>query len=120
MTILAEGPMSKEPKDLLHGTLDVLILKSLTLGPAHGYAVSRWIEDRTRGVLIVEDAALYKALHRLEAAGAIESDWGVSESKRKAKYYQLTRRGRAVLKAEADVWQRYAAAVLSVLKAAEA
>lgn len=112
--------MSKAPKDLLHGTLDVLVLKSLARGPAHGYAVSRWIEDRTRGVLIIEDAALYKALHRLEASGAIESDWGVSESKRKAKYYQLTRRGRALLRTEADVWHRYAAAVLSVLKAAEA
>jgi transcriptional regulator len=107
--------MSKEPRDLLHGTLDVLVLKSLALGPAHGYAVSRWIEDRTRGVLVIEDAALYKALHRLESAGAIASDWGVSESNRKAKYYQLTRRGRALLKAETAVWNRYAAAVLSVL-----
>ena len=112
--------MAKNPMDLLHGTLDVLVLKSLAGGPAHGYAVSRSIEARTAGVFAVEDAALYKALHRLEATGAIESDWGVSESNRKAKYYQLTRRGRAMLKTETDVWHRYAAAVLSVLKAAEA
>ncbi len=112
--------MAKNPSDLLHGTLDVLVLKSLAIGPAHGYAVSRWIEDRTDGVFSVEDAALYKALHRLEAAGAVESDWGVSESNRRAKYYQLTKRGRTLLKAEAEVWHRYAAAVLSVLKAAEA
>lgn len=112
--------MAKHPSDLLHGTLDVLVLKSLAIGPAHGYAVSRWIEDRTNGVLTVEDAALYKALHRLEAAGAVDSDWGVSESNRRAKYYQLTKRGRTLLKAEADVWHRYAAAVVSVLKAAEA
>ncbi len=112
--------MAKDPNDLLHGTLDVLVLKSLAAGPAHGYAVSRWIEERTGGVLTVEDAALYKALHRLEAAGAVESDWGVSESNRRAKYYQLTKRGRTLLKAGAEVWHRYAAAVLSVLKAAEA
>lgn len=112
--------MAKDPMDLLHGTLDVLVLKSLAQGPGHGYAVSRWIEDRTHGVFAVEDAALYKALHRLEATGAIESDWGVSESNRKAKYYQLTRKGRTLLKAETAVWHRYAAAVLSVLKAAEA
>lgn len=112
--------MPKEPADLLHGTLDVLVLRSLVPGPAHGYAVSRAIEARTDGVFVIEDAALYKALHRLEAAGAIESDWGVSESRRKAKYYRLTRRGRALLKSEEEVWHRYAAAVLAVLRSAEA
>ena len=109
----------KEPNDLLHGTLDVLILKALTLGPAHGYAVSRWIEDRTGGLLAVEDAALYKALHRLEAQDAIEADWGVSETNRKAKYYQLTTKGRRLLRAEARVWQQYASAVSAVLRASE-
>ena len=112
--------MAKQPMDLLHGTLDVLVLKSLALGPAHGYAISRLIEDRTKGVFTVEDAALYKALHRLERAGALQSDWGVSESSRRAKYYDLTRTGRAMLKAESEVWHRYAAAVLSVLKPTEA
>ncbi|MGE0443571.1 MAG: PadR family transcriptional regulator [Gemmatimonadales bacterium] len=107
--------MAKDPKDLLHGTLDVLILKSLTLGPAHGYAVSRWIEERTAGVLTIEDAALYKSLHRLEAAGAVDSDWGLSDSNRRAKYYQLTRRGRELLRTETAVWNRYAEAVAAVL-----
>ena len=106
----------KEPKDLLHGTLDVLILKALTMGALHGYAVARWIEARTSGLLEVEDAALYKALHRLEGQGAVESDWGVSETNRKAKYYQLTRKGRQLLRTESRVWQRYAGAVAAVLK----
>jgi PadR family transcriptional regulator PadR len=112
--------MAKDPMDLLHGTLDVLILQSLTLGPAHGYAVSRWIEARTDGVFAIEDAALYKALHRLEAAGAVSSTWGVSDSNRRAKYYELTKKGRGMLRSEAAVWHQYAAAVLSVLKGTEA
>jgi len=107
----------KKPTDLLHGTLDVLILKALTMGPLHGYAVARWIEARTSGLLEVEDAALYKALHRLEGQGAVESDWGISESNRKAKYYQLTRAGRRLMRAEARVWKRYAGAVAAVLEA---
>jgi PadR family transcriptional regulator, regulatory protein PadR len=111
--------MPKHPSDLLHGTLDVLILKALTLGPLHGYAVSRWIEERTGGLLAVEDAALYKALHRLEAQQAIASDWGVSETNRKAKYYQLTSRGRRLLRTEAKVWEQYAGAVSAVLHTAE-
>jgi transcriptional regulator len=106
--------------DLLHGTLDVLVLKSLAVGPAHGYAVSRWIDERTNGVLTIEDAALYKALRRLEAAGSLESDWGTSETNRRAKYYQLTKRGRQMLRAEAGAWHTYSAAVLAVLKASEA
>ena len=111
--------MAKTPNDLLHGTLDVLILKALTLGPSHGYAVSRWIEERTGGLFAVEDAALYKALHRLEGQGSIEADWGVSDTNRKAKYYQLTHRGRTALRAETLVWRRYAGAVSAVLRAAE-
>jgi transcriptional regulator len=111
--------MAKTPNDLLHGTLDVLILKALAPGIRHGYAISRWIEQRTDGLLAIEDAALYKALHRLEDQGAIESDWGVSESNRKAKFYQLTRKGRAALRAESDIWHRYAGAVAAVLKAVE-
>jgi PadR family transcriptional regulator PadR len=109
----------KEPNDLLHGTLDVLILKALTLGPLHGYAVARWIESRTDGLLEIEDAALYKALHRLETQSAIESDWGVSDTNRKAKYYQLTPAGRRLLRAETKVWERYAGAVTSVLRTEE-
>lgn len=111
--------MAKQPKDLLHGTLDVLILRALAAGPRHGYAVSRWIEDRTAGLFAIEDAALYKALHRLEDQAAIASDWGVSETNRKAKYYQLTRKGRAALRTESAVWRRYAGAVAAVLRGAE-
>lgn len=111
--------MAKTPHDLLHGTLDVLILKALALGPRHGYAVSRWIEDRTNGLFVIEDAALYKALHRLEGQGAIEADWGISQTKRRAKYYQLTHRGRGALRAEMQVWRQYAGAVSAVLRAAE-
>jgi transcriptional regulator len=109
----------KEPKDLLHGTLDVLVLKSLTLGPLHGYAVSRWIEARTDGLLSIEDAALYKALHRLETQGAIESDWGISDTRRKAKYYALTPKGRRMLLAESEVWHQYAGAVSAALRSSE-
>jgi PadR family transcriptional regulator, regulatory protein PadR len=104
--------------DLLQGTLDVLILKTLSWGPMHGYAVSRWIRQRTDGVLGVEDAALYQALHRLERRGWVEAEWGLSENNRRAKYYQLTSEGRKQLRAEAASWRRYAEAVFKVLETA--
>lgn len=109
--------MPRDASDLLHGTLDVLVLKALSLGPLHGYAVAEWIEQRGGGDLVIVDAALYKALHRLEEAEAIESEWGVSENNRKAKYYSLTPRGRAQLRAEAATWRRYASAVGRILEA---
>jgi PadR family transcriptional regulator PadR len=109
--------MPRDASDLLHGTLDVLVLKALSLGPLHGYAVAEWIEQRGGGDLVIVDAALYKALHRLEDAEAIESEWGVSENNRKAKYYSLTPRGRAQLRAEAATWRRYASAVGRILEA---
>ena len=101
---------------LLHGSLSVLVLKTLSWGPMHGYGISRWIEERTRGVLEIEDAALYKSLHRLERAGSVEAEWGVSENNRKAKFYRLTVRGRQELRAEANTWRQYAAAIFSVLE----
>lgn len=107
--------MARAPNDLMHGTLDVLVLKTLSWQPAHGYAISRAIEERTGGIFEIEDAALYKALHRLEAAGAIEAEWGVSENNRRAKYYRLTPFGRKELRAETSTWHRYATAVSSVL-----
>ena len=110
---------TKQPADLLHGTLDVLILKALAGGPRHGYAIARWIEERTGGVLAIEDAALYKALHRLEAQRALAAEWGQSETNRRAKYYQVTPRGRRLLQAEARVWERYAGAVSAVLRTEE-
>jgi PadR family transcriptional regulator, regulatory protein PadR len=107
--------MPRDASDLLHGTLDVLVLKTLSWEPMHGYAVAEWIHQRTKGELEVVDAALYKALHRLEDAGAIAATWGLSENNRKAKYYSLTARGRRLLAAEADTWRRYARAVGTVL-----
>ncbi|HEY7569099.1 MAG TPA: PadR family transcriptional regulator [Gemmatimonadaceae bacterium] len=104
-----------ESLDLLKGTLDLLVLRTLAWGPAHGYAVSRWIAERTRDVLTVEEAALYQALHRLERRGLIESEWGVSENNRRAKYYSLTNEGRRELRAESQAWRQYAAAVFRVL-----
>jgi transcriptional regulator len=109
--------MAAEPLDLLQGTLDVLVLKALSWRPMHGYAVSRWIRDRSGEALAVEDAALYQALHRLERRGHVASEWGLSENNRRAKYYQLTTAGRAQLRHEVGTWRRYAAAVGAVLGA---
>lgn len=109
--------MPRDVSDLLHGTLDVLVLKTLSWGAMHGYAIAEWIEQRGSGDLVIVDAALYKSLHRLEDAGAIASEWGLSENNRRAKYYSLTPRGRAMLRAEAATWRRYAAAVGRILEA---
>jgi transcriptional regulator len=106
--------MPREPLDLLPGTADLLILKALSWEPMHGYGVSAAIRDRTHGALSIEDAALYKALHRLEAAGDIESEWGTSENNRRAKFYQLTDTGRARLRTEAARWRQYGTAVLKL------
>ena len=103
---------------LLKGTVDLLILQSLRQGPLHGYEVSRWVRDRTEGVLAVEDAALYQALHRLEDKALVESEWGLSENNRRAKYYQLTGEGRSVLRSEVSQWKRYAEAVFKVIRTA--
>lgn len=105
--------------DLLQGTLDVLILRTLTWGPMHGYAVTRWIRERTRGELDIEDAPLYKSLHRLERAGCVTAEWGMSENNRRARYYKLTPRGRQQFKSAESAWRRYAAAVFAVLEPAE-
>lgn len=105
--------------DLLQGTLDVLILKALSWGPLHGYAVVRWIERTTEDVLRIEEGALYPALHRMERRGWIEAEWGMSEKNRKAKFYRLTDQGRRALHAESETWQRYAMAVGKVLQAAQ-
>ena len=102
--------------DLLQGTLDVLILKTLSWEAMHGYAISRWIRQRTDNVLTVEDAALYQALHRLERKGLIESEWGLSENNRRAKYYRLTSLGRKQLAEECASWQRFMVAVERVMQ----
>ena len=102
---------------LLQGTLDLLVLKTLSWGPRHGYAVARWIKESSREALDVEDRALYVALHRLEAGGFIESEWGLSENNRKAKYYRLTAAGRRRMQREVQRWSRYVDAVFGVLQA---
>jgi transcriptional regulator len=107
--------MSDESLELIRGTLDVLILKAMSFGAMHGYGVSRWIRERTDGVLGVEDAALYQALHRLERQDLVASEWGYSENNRRAKFYRLTPKGRKRLRAEDAVWRRYADAVFRVL-----
>jgi PadR family transcriptional regulator PadR len=110
--------MSHTTLTLLQGTVDLLILRALQAGPAHGYAVSRWVRERTDGVLSMEDAALYQALHRLEGKAWIASEWGLSENNRRAKYYSLTPDGRRQLRSEVSVWRRYAEAVFKVIETA--
>jgi transcriptional regulator len=103
--------------DLLRSSLDLLILKSLSGGPLHGYAISEWIETATTELLLLEEGTLYPALHRLEGRGWIESEWGVSANNRRAKFYRLTKSGRARFRAEAPVWHRYADAIALALRA---
>jgi PadR family transcriptional regulator, regulatory protein PadR len=110
--------MNSDAMELLHGTLDVLVLRTLAWQPMHGYAISRWIRDRTEGTIEIEDAPLYKALHRLERAGCVSAEWGLSENNRRARYYRLTARGRQRLKTEETAWRRYATAVFRVLEPA--
>jgi transcriptional regulator len=112
--------MPRDLSDLLHGTLDVLVLKALTWQPMHGYDITEWIRERTNDELEIVDAALYKALHRLEGAGAVTSEWGLSANNRRARYYVLTPKGRRALAAETKTWHRYARAVTAVLGGAEA
>lgn len=107
--------LAREPLDLLQGTLDVLVLRTLTWETMHGYAISRWIRERTKGVITIEDAPLYKALHRLERDGCVSPEWGLSENNRRARYYSLTPRGRQRLRNEESAWRAYAEAVFRVL-----
>ena len=106
-----------QPVNVLQGTLDLLILRALSWGPAHGYAVARWIEQATGDALHIEEGSLYPALHRLEERGHVSSEWGLSENNRRAKFYDLTAEGRRQLKAEAASWHRFARAVLAALDA---
>jgi transcriptional regulator len=107
--------MPSEPMVLLQGTLDVLVLRALADGPKHGYAVSRWVRERTSWTLQIEDAPLYKALRRLEHDGCLAAEWGASENNRRARFYELSAKGRRRPSAEASAWRRYATAVSDVL-----
>jgi transcriptional regulator len=110
--------MTNEPLELLQGTLDVLILKTLTWGPMHGYGVAHSIRQKTAEELRIEDGALYTALHRLEQRRWVASEWGVTEQNRRAKFYSLTKLGRAALAERTQQWTRYATAVARVLRPA--
>lgn len=109
--------MGKDSLTLLKGTLDVLILKSLATGPLHGYAVARWIQEISDDALEVQEGVLYPALHRLEDNGFVASEWGLSDTNRKVKHYELTATGRAELEERENEWERYAAAMGKVLTA---
>lgn len=103
--------------EVLQGTLDVLILKALSWGPRHGHGVARVIRDTTSGTLDVTDGSLYVALHRLEERGLVESEWGLSDKGKRARFYKLTVAGRHHLKSEIAAWQRYAQSVTRLLTA---
>ncbi len=109
--------MSDSQTNLLQGTLDLLILKTLTLGQLHGLGISRRIEQITRGTFQVKPGSLFPALHRMEEAGWLTSEWGESENKRRAKYYRLTRTGQKQLGDEKQQWERIAAAIATALQA---
>ena len=109
-----------ESADLIPGTLDLLILKAVSLGPLHGYGVLLRIEQITRGALLVEQGALYPALYRLEHQGLLYGEWGTSENNRRARFYSLTRAGRTQLQREADDWHRIAGIIARLLGSAAA
>ena len=108
--------MAAQPLPVLQGTLDLLVLRALTWGTMHGYAIMRWIRQSADGELEVEDAALYPSLHRLEVRGLIEAEWGLSENNRRARFYRLTVAGRRALKAELESWRRYVKVLARVME----
>jgi transcriptional regulator len=111
-------PFAKANADLLQGTLDLLVLRTLVAGPQHGWGISQRIQQTSEDVFRVNQGSLYPALHRLEDEGWIDSEWGASENNRKAKFYRLTRSGRKRLEEETAIWERLAAAVARVLETA--
>lgn len=108
--------MPRKEMPVLQGTLDLLVLRALSWGPMHGYAVITWLRQRTDEELLVEDTAVYPALHRLESRALIESEWGLSENNRRAKFYRITTAGRAELRAVTDDWTRYVGVMSKVLR----
>ena len=109
-----------QPVDFLRGTLDLIILKTLSWGPPHGYGIARWLEHCTSDTLQVEEGTLYPALYRLEEKGWIVAEWGMTEHKRKAKFYRLSRTGREHLRRQTAEWAEFAAAVSRILLPAAA
>jgi transcriptional regulator len=110
--------MTTQTLPLLQGTLDVLVLKTLTWGPTHGYGVARWIRQTTDDELAIEDGALYTSLHRMERRGWISSAWGLTDEGRRVKQYAITAAGRRAMHAQTDQWQRYVVAVGKILETA--
>jgi PadR family transcriptional regulator, regulatory protein PadR len=104
-----------EPNGMMHGTLDPLILKTLSWGMRHGYGIARWLEEATDQAVTVEEGSLYPALYRMERRGLIEAEWGTSELGRKAKFYRITAKGKRQLAADTAEWSRFATAVSKVL-----
>jgi len=107
--------MADAQSDLLRSSLDLLVLKALSWGPLHGYAINEWIEGASQSVLLLEEGTLYPALHRLERRGWIAAEWGVSDNNRRAKFYKRTTAARARFRAESPVWHRHANAIVAAL-----
>ena len=118
LNVLGVNRMKKSEPELLQGTLDMLILKTLVVGPMHGYAIVRKIQEVSEDVLKVEEGSLYPALHRMERRGWISSEWGTSENNRQARFYRLSRAGRKQLESEANNWSRLSKAIIRVMKIA--
>jgi PadR family transcriptional regulator PadR len=110
--------MSDAPLPLVHGTLDLLVLRTLSAGALHGYGIATHVHERTSGALAIEDAALYQSLHRLDRQGLLEPEWRASENNRRARYYTLTAAGRKRLREETANWRRYSRAIEAVLQGA--
>ena len=108
--------MADAETDLLRSCLELLVLKALSWGPMHGYAISEWIENATGALLLIEEGTLYPALHRLERRGWVTAEWGVSDNNRRAKFYRLSPAGRARFRAETPVWHRHAEAIAVALR----
>lgn len=112
--------MSRQSLDLIKGTLDIVILKTLESGPLHGYGISRWVREATQEDISIEEGALYPALRRLEKRGYVEAEWGVSDTGREARFYRLTSAGQAELDSGLANWERYVVAMTRVLGSARA
>lgn len=112
--------MAGEDRKFLQGTLDILVLKTLSWGPMHGYGVASWIEQRTQDALSIEEGSLYPALYRMEKKGWIESEWRQTENRRRAKFYRLTPEGRRQLQTDVSEWARFTEAVGKVINGSEA
>lgn len=108
-------PNKTDPNGLLHGTLDVLVLKTLSHGARHGYGIGKWLEEETDEAVVIEEGSLYPALYRMERRGLIEAEWGKSELGRRARFYRITARGRRQLAEETQQWARFSAGVSKVL-----